>query len=219
MNENTNASTSRAKACVIWMHGLGADSSDMAGLAQELSLRDSLIEHVYLSAPVRAVTINNGMSMPAWYDIVGVSLTDREDSEGIKASQTQILQAINEQIKAGFSASQIFLAGFSQGGAMALYVALHLKERLGGVISLSAYLPLMTHCQPTLSKDTPFFLASGRFDPIVLPAWSALSADWIKKQGYQAVTLHEYPMEHAVCHEEMRDLSIWLLQQYEGIAK
>ena len=217
MNVQANQSTPQEKACIIWMHGLGADSSDMSGLASQLRVPGSYCKHVFLDAPLRAVTINNGMRMCAWYDIVGFQLTDREDEQGIHESQQQIVTAIEEQLVAGFSSQQIFLAGFSQGGAMALYTALHQSKGLAGVVVLSAYLPLALKVRALLGKETPFFVACGKFDPVVSPLWSKGAVSWLKEHGYQNIAWHEYAMQHSICHEEIADLSTWLLTQIEGI--
>lgn len=205
-----------AKGCVIWMHGLGADASDMAGLAEVPAIASLPLRHVFVDAPVRPVTLNAGMSMRAWYDIRGVQLTDREDKAGIEASQLQILQVIDAQIQAGFQPEQIFLAGFSQGGAMALYTALHSEKILAGVIALSSYLPMAMHCQSVLARDVPFFLGSGQFDPLVLPEWSKQSMQWLQSQGYNNLAWHQYPMEHSICLEEINDIANWLSTQLKG---
>lgn len=217
MENMPKQSPAAPKACMIWMHGLGADSADMAALAGQLSIPDGLFEHVFLDAPIRPVTINGNMPMRAWYDITGSGLTDREDSAGIKASEQQIIKAIELQQQAGFSGQQIFLAGFSQGAAMALYTGLHASMPLGGIVALSGYLPLALTCQAVQDLHTPFFLAHGRFDPIVLPVWSQQSGLFLKKQGYVHISDHAYSMEHTVCHEELRDLSVWLIQKTQGI--
>lgn len=205
-----------AGACVIWMHGLGADASDMAGLADQLT--PSLpLRHVFIDAPVRPVTINAGMMMRAWYDILDLSFLGREDKEGILRTQTQLLEVIESQLSAGFNASQLVLAGFSQGGAMALYTALHSNLPLAGVISLSSYLPIASECKPVLAKHTPIFLGAGEFDPLVLPAWTQISADWLVAQGYAQTVLRHYPMEHAICREEMNDMTSWLSTHLKGV--
>ena len=199
------------KICIIWLHGLGADANNMRGLAEQLHLQDQLsLTNIYLNAPYRTITINANMRMRAWYDIVGDKLTDREDQQGITASQTQIMQEINTQLDNGFQASQIFVAGFSQGGAMSLYTALHTELKLGGVIVLSGYLPLIKLCQPNLSYETPFFIAYGSFDQIVLPDWTKYSINWLKNNNYNNITNYEYPMEHSVCQKELLDLAAWL---------
>lgn len=207
----------QAKACVIWMHGLGADASDMAGLAQQLKLNELPVRHIFMDAPVRPVTLNNGLAMRAWYDIVGLKLTDREDKDGILASEELIRQVFDSQIKDGFSSNQIFLAGFSQGGAMALYTALHMTTPLAGVIALSAYLPLADKCKPELPKNTAMFIAGGQYDPLVLPVWVKQTTDWLTTAGYTELTQHSYLMEHAICAEEIDDLSNWLSSRIKGV--
>jgi phospholipase/carboxylesterase len=202
-------SKQKAEACVIWMHGLGASADDMVGLARQLPLKVP-VRHVALNAPIRPVTLNQHMPMPAWYDIIGMKLTDREDRTGILESEQIILKTIEQQVADGFSHQQIFLAGFSQGGAMALFTSLHAMPTLGGVIALSAYLPLASTCEVKLNSKTPVFIGSGRFDPMVLPAWTAQSVTWLKNKGFEHITVHDYPMEHSVCIEEMRDIAVWL---------
>lgn len=208
--------TINAQASIVWMHGLGSNAEDMGGLAGQLVLPDLPVNHLFINAPSRPVTLNGGLLMPAWYDIIGLKATDREDKEGIEQSELLIRDAIQSQLDEGFQSSQIFLAGFSQGGAMALHTALHYTERLGGVIALSAYLPLARYTTPLLDKKTPFFLGSGQFDPVVLPAWTAESRDWLLLRGYENLAFHQYPIQHSVCYEEVRDLSLWLKAHIEG---
>ena len=199
-----------ALACVIWMHGLGADANDMVGVANQLSLTVP-VRHVFIDAPVRPVTLNNHMPMRAWYDIVGMKLTDREDRDGLMRSEGMIRQIIENQVAEGFSSDQIFLAGFSQGGAMALFTGLRSAAPLAGIVTLSGYLPLASECDPVLlHNNTPVFIAGGRRDPIVLPAWTKQSLDWLQARGFQHIAWHEYSMEHSICAEEMRDLAGWL---------
>lgn len=216
MNVLIKEAQTPAEACVIWMHGLGADASDMMGLAEQLAMRDIPLRHVFLNAPQRPVTLNGGMIMPAWYDIFGMELIHREDHEGIGQSEKMIRQVMNEQLDKGFAHDQIFLAGFSQGGAMALHTALHTTERLAGVVALSAYLPLANHTQPKLDKDTPFFMGAGHFDPLVLPQWTEASKDWIALKGYEHISFYKYPMEHSICFEELNDLSLWFKHTIRG---
>ena len=210
LNVTIKAPQQKAKACVIWMHGLGADGKDMEGVAHQLPFVVP-VRHVFIDAPVRAITLNNGMSMRAWYDIRGMKLTDREDKEGICQSEQLINDVILQQIADGFEPSAIFLAGFSQGGAMALFTALRQTIPLAGVISLSAYLPLALECnKPSLIKTTPIFIAAGRFDPIVLPDWTKQSLMWLRDHDFQDIAWHDYPMEHSICFEEIRDLAGWI---------
>lgn len=198
-----------AEGCIIWMHGLGADASDMKGLVSELNLRTPL-RHVFLDAPIRPVTLNNHMPMRAWYDITGMSLTDREDRVGILASQTWIHEVLLQQQSEGFSLDRIMLAGFSQGGAMALFTGLSSEMAMGGLIVLSGYLPLASEVKMRLPQATPMFVASGDHDAIVRPAWTGRCVDHLKEHGYSQVSLHRYPMEHSICVDEVRDLERWI---------
>ncbi|KTC66858.1 phospholipase/carboxylesterase [Legionella birminghamensis] len=210
MNVYTKEPNTPPLASMIWMHGLGADASDMAGLAAQYPISALPIRHVFMNAPMRAVTINGGMHMPAWYDIVGFELTDREDDAGIKESAKQINAAIQSQLDAGMSENQIILAGFSQGGAMALHTALHCPHALAGVVALSGYLPLATQSQFHLPRKTPFFMGYGRFDNVVLPEWTAYSYKLLQANGYQNLSIKDYPMEHSICQSEINDLGDWL---------
>jgi phospholipase/carboxylesterase len=206
-----------AKACVIWLHGLGADSSDMVGLVEQLTVINVALRHVFIDAPARPVTLNGGMVMPAWYDILGFELVDREDKLGIKDSELLIRQLIDSQLKDGFDVGQIILAGFSQGGAMALHTAITTSGRLAGIIALSSYIPLIRDTNPVLDKATPIFMGSGQFDPLVLPKWTQASKDWLLEKGYEHLSYHQYPMEHSICFEEIKDLSLWLGKQVQGV--
>lgn len=197
--------------CVIWLHGLGASANDMAGLAKALDLGELPMRHVCLQAPLQPVTINHGMSMPAWYDIVGDNLTDREDSKGIAASERIIADAVEEQIKSGISSKNIIIAGFSQGGAMALHAGLQYAAYLGGVVALSSYLPLRHAFTPCQRKTLPIFFAYGSDDFIVRPEWSRLSVDALQQAGFSRITAKVYPMAHEVNSQEMNDLRSWLL--------
>ena len=216
MNVYVKEPQQKAQACVIWMHGLGADAKDMAGLAEQLPVTVA-IRHVFIDAPVRAVTLNNYMPMRAWYDIVGMKLTDREDREGVLQSEGIIRQVIDSQLADGFVSGQIFLAGFSQGGAMALFTGLHMPISIAGIVALSAYLPLASLCTFVLDKNTPIFAAGGLYDPLVLPAWTKQSIDGLRDKGFQQIAWHEYPMEHTICADEIRDLASWLNSQVTAI--
>ena len=215
LNLYIKESAQPAKGCIIWMHGLGADAADMAGLAEQSVLAQLPLEHVFIEAPVRAITINGGMSMRAWYDIVSVDLHAREDRESIIQSQQQILAVINQQITKGFLANQIYLAGFSQGGAMALYTALHMTTSLAGVICLSGYLPLREQCLPTLLVDTPLFIGYGQYDPVVWPIWTQATINYLEEQHYKTISSHVYQMAHSICNEEINDLANWINRHIE----
>lgn len=210
---------SNANACVIWMHGLGSEAADMAGLAEQLMVKDIGVRHVFLDAPMRPVTINGNMVMRAWYDILAIELTSKVDVDGVKQSEAFIRKVIASQLHDGFLPEQIVLAGFSQGGAMALHTALQYEQRLGGVVALSAYLPLASGSQAILDKATPFFLGFGQLDNLVLPQWTEASKTWLQTQGYQKVVSHGYPMEHSICFKEIQDLSSWLTEQLQGAAQ
>lgn len=194
----------------IWLHGLGASGADMRSIAEVMDLDGLFARHVFLDAPERPVTINQGMVMPAWYDIVGTTLTDREDEVGIVASRGIIDSEIDVLLKSGYQSHQIILIGFSQGAAMALHAGLHSPVALGGIVALSGYLPLVSTLKPTLPSTTPFFIGYGRYDPIVMPAWSQHSLEVLKKMGYSKVAIEGYPMEHRVCPEEITALSNWV---------
>lgn len=179
----------------------------MLGLVEQIPF-NAAIRHVFVDAPVRPVTLNNGMQMPAWYDIQGMRLTDREDKIGISESDILIQKVIRQQMKEGFALNQIILAGFSQGGAMALYTGLQLPG-LGGIIALSAYLPLADTLKPTADKDIPIFMARGELDGVVLPVWTELSVQYLLGHGLKNVTNKAYRMEHTVSMEEVGDLIQW----------
>lgn len=204
------------KGCVIWMHGLGADGTDMQGLVQAMGHQAPPLRHVFLDAPIRPVTLNGGMPMRAWYDILGMEFSHREDQQGITASASLITAAIEAQIAAGFRSEQILLAGFSQGGAMALWTSLNEARPLGGVIALSAYLPLVKELQWRQARQTPFFLGYGSQDPLVLPSWTELSIQGLRASGYDQLTIQDYPMEHSICMEEVEDICRWLHSRFEG---
>lgn len=208
-----------AKSCVIWLHGLGADASDMIGLAQHLPVINKALRHVFIDAPQRPVTLNGGMVMSAWYDILGLELVDRSDKQGIEQSTIIIRQVIDTQLKDGIELDKIILAGFSQGGAMALHTALNTSGRLAGVIALSAYLPLINDLQPVLSQATPIFMGGGQFDSLVLPKWTQASREWLISKGYENLSYHQYPMDHSICLEEIKDIGVWLAKQLQEVIK
>ena len=209
---------SPAQACVIWMHGLGADANDMLGLATQMQWSDVATRHIFLNAPMRPVSINNGYTMPAWYDITGTGLTDREDREGICSSAMGISKIIAEQRAQGIASEFIFLCGFSQGGAMALYTGLHEQQRLGGIVALSAYLPLAASITPLQAQDVPIFFAAGTLDPLVLPQWSNASEQWLREQNYKQISSHRYTMEHSICAQEISDLQQWIDPILKGVS-
>ena len=215
LNTFTKEPSQSAQACVIWLHGLGSSAENMQGVLQALPLLPIPIRHVFVDAPVRPVTLNNRMLMPAWYDIRGMSLQDREDKEGILESMLAIEEIIAAQIKQGMQSQQIYLAGFSQGGAMALLIGLRTEQNLGGVLALSAYLPLQNEAVNHQNKQLPIFMAMGTEDLVVLPQWTKLSYEFIKSQGFTQIVWKEYTMEHTICYEEVRDIAQWLHMQIQ----
>ena len=200
-------------ASVIWLHGLGADGNDFVPIVPELKLPPALaVRFVFPHAPVRAVTINNGMRMRAWYDIAAEDLTNRADLTGVRESQSQLEALIAREKARGIPAAKIVLAGFSQGGAIALYAGVRYGERLGGIMALSTYLI----AQDALSTDAsaanrgvPIFMAHGTADPIVRFQWGEASKRLLEAAGY-AVEWHTYRMEHSVCLEEVHAIGAWL---------
>ena len=202
-------------ASVVLMHGLGADGNDFVPIAQELDLSSvGPVRFVFPNAPVMAVTVNGGYQMPAWYDIYGPNLVQREDEAGLRRSQASIELLIDKEKSRGIAANRIVVAGFSQGCAMALMTALRHKEKLAGVIGLSGYLPLAATVaaeRHAANHDTPIFLAHGSADPVVPLARAVASRDALKALGY-SVDWHEYPMAHSVCMEEIADINAWLLK-------
>jgi phospholipase/carboxylesterase len=194
-------------AAVIWLHGLGADGHDFEPIVPELEL-EKPVRFVFPHAPIRPVTINQGMRMRAWYDILQLG-GGPEDEAGLRASQQLTGELIREQ---GLPASRIVLAGFSQGGAIVLLTGLRHPERLAGVIALSAYLPLAGTLAAERSepnRETPIFMAHGRHDDLIPMQRAQASRDYLQKLGY-AVEWHDYPMPHSVCAPEIADISSFL---------
>lgn len=196
---------------IIWLHGLGADGHDFEPVAGELRLPYA-VRYVFPHAPMRPVTINGGFVMRAWYDIAGQDIDAAQDETGIRASQAGIEALIAQEVERGIAPNNIFLAGFSQGGAIALHTALRRKEPLGGVLALSTYLPLADaargESQPE-SRATPIFMAHGRSDTVVPYTLGMSSRAALQELGY-AVEWHDYAMPHSVCDAELKDIEVWL---------
>ncbi len=203
---------SAPKSSVIWMHGLGADGGDFVPIVDELALPSEPIRFVFPHAPMRAVTINGGYVMRAWYDIKSADLVRREDEQGLRESSGQIEALIARENERGSDANRIVLAGFSQGGAIALFAGLRYTQRLAGIMALSTYAPLLEKLtaerHPSNAK-VPIFMAHGTQDPIVAPSRASASNAALVAMGYSPVW-KEYPMPHSVCAEEIRDIGIWL---------
>jgi phospholipase/carboxylesterase len=196
---------------VIWLHGLGADGNDFAPIIPELDLPNVPVRFVFPHAPMQPVTINAGMVMRAWYDISDAAIR-REDERGVRASQALVEALVEREKRRGTPAARLVLAGFSQGGAIALQTGLRHAERLAGIMALSCYLPLAEKLAgeaAPANRDVPIFMAHGSHDPIVVPERATRSRDALEQLGY-AVEWHEYRMPHSVCPEEVADVSAWL---------
>lgn len=196
---------------IIWLHGLGADGEDFVPIAEEIHLPASM-RYIFPHAPKQPVTINGGFIMRSWYDIAETDIGAKQDAAGIRASQASIEKLIAQERARGVPAENIYLAGFSQGGAVALQTGLRHAERLGGILALSTYLPLaetLADEASSANRNTPIFMAHGRSDPIVPYALGQSSKALMQQQGYQ-VEWHEYPMPHSVCQAEVRDIEDWL---------
>jgi phospholipase/carboxylesterase len=195
------------EAAVIWLHGLGADGHDFEPVVPELQL-EKAVRFVFPHAPVRPVTINQGMRMRAWYDILQLG-GGPEDEAGLRASQKLTEELIRAQ---GMPANRIVLAGFSQGGAIVLLAGLRYPERLAGVIALSTYLPLpgsLAAERSAANADVPIFMAHGRYDDLIPMPRAQASRERLEKLGY-APEWHDYPMPHSVCAPEIADISAFL---------
>ena len=212
-------------AAIVWMHGLGADANDFVPLVPELDLRRAdgspmSVRFVFPNAPVMPVTINGGMSMRAWYDILhmdlggsaGAQTLPREDTKGLRASQAMVDALVAAQVANGIPASRIVLAGFSQGAAMTLMTGLRQPSRLAGLIALSGYLPLSRELvaeRHAANADVPIFMAHGSYDPVVRLERALQSRDALTALGYD-VEWHAYPMQHSVCGEEVAAIAAFL---------
>jgi len=203
-------------AAVIWMHGLGADGNDFAPIVPELALGSlPAVRFIFPHAPMQPVTLNNGQVMRAWYDVSFGDLEGRSrqaDEKGVRTSQAAIGKLIARENKRGIASRQIVVAGFSQGGAIALEAGLRYPERLAGIMALSTYLPLAAKLEAEASaqnKDVPIFFAHGNHDPVIPLPMAVASRDKLRELGYN-VDWHEYPMQHSVCMAEVADISAWL---------
>lgn len=201
-------------ATVIWMHGLGANGHDFEPIVPELRLPAGMaVRFVFPHAPERPVTLNMGMRMPAWYDILAIG-GGREDAEGLRDSQAAIEALIAAESARGVGPGRIVLAGFSQGGAVALQTGLRHPARLAGIMALSTYLPIAGTVEPertAVNADLPIFMAHGTQDPMISIDRAERSRKMLDSLGY-AVEWHQYPMPHSVCPQEIADISKWLVK-------
>ena len=200
-------------ASIVFLHGLGADGHDFEPIVPELGAeRVARWRFVFPHAPQMPVTINGGMTMRAWYDITAMDIGRGTDVEGVRRSAAIAEALVAREIAAGVAPSRIVLAGFSQGGAIALHAGLRQRERLAGILALSTYLPLADTLAEEASqanRDVPIFLGHGSRDPVVPLGLSERSRAQMSALGY-VVEVHTYPMEHSVCPEQIRDMSDWL---------
>ena len=200
-------------ATIIWLHGLGADGNDFVPIIPQLNLaKCPAIRFVFPSAPSIAVTVNGGYVMPAWYDITGRDINNREDITGIHQSATAISELIEREASRGIAYEKIVLAGFSQGCAMSLQVGLRFPHRLAGIMALSGYLPLANSLaleRSEANSKTPILMAHGVWDTVITPERAEASADNLEKLGYQ-VDWNTYPMEHSLHPDELVDISNFL---------
>jgi phospholipase/carboxylesterase len=206
---NTSLTT---PATIIWLHGLGADGHDFEPVVQMLNLPH--IKFILPHAPYRPVTLNNGYEMRAWYDIFGLQPDSPQDEAGINSMQATLNAMIETEIAQGIPAHRILLAGFSQGGAMALHTATRFPQTLAGVLALSTYLPLksqLSQQKHPANQQCPIWMAHGRFDSVITLATAQASRQTLEAAGY-AVEWHEYNMPHSVCDEEINDIRQFLLK-------
>jgi len=200
---------------LIWLHGLGADGSDFVPVIEELGLPPDLPGHfIFPHAPWRRVTCNGGYEMRAWYDILSLQTTAREiNSAHLQAACSAVQDLIEAEIAGGIPAERIFLAGFSQGGAVAYAAGLNSPRRLGGIVALSTYIASEAALAGACRDDVPLFAAHGSDDDVVAPALGRRAYAFARSQGIAVAEWHEYPMAHQVCLEEIRELGGWLVQR------
>ncbi len=203
----------KADAAVIWLHGLGADGNDFVPVVPELRVRpDARIRFIFPHAPVRPITINGGYPMRGWYDITSLDIANRDDEAGIQESGDRLMRMCDEQAAQGVATERIVIAGFSQGGAIALYAGLRYAKPLAGIIALSTYLPIAQRLPQEAAdanRNTPVFMAHGRQDEVVALRFGQQSRDRLQQLGYP-LQWHEYAMGHSVCAQEIADISDWL---------
>lgn len=205
------ATAPQPDAAVIWLHGLGADGNDFAPIVPQLHLpADCAVRFLFPHAPSRAVTINGGMVMPAWYDILMVDIDRKIDLTGLLASATEVRAFIDRERQRGIAAERIVIAGFSQGGAVAYQVALGHEERLGGLLAMSTYLAGADELAfSPASKGLPILIQHGSHDPLVPEKLGRQAVARLEREGYEVV-YQSYPMEHAVCPPQIDAIGAWL---------
>lgn len=202
-------------AAVIWLHGLGADGNDFVPIIEQLHLPAHFaVRFIFPHAPIRPITINQGYQIPGWYDISSLSIVEQEDNEGINESSAILKRLCEEQESSGITASRIVLAGFSQGGAIALHCGCRYPRTLAGIMALSTYLPLPDTLAEEItvnSAKTPVFMAHGIQDEVVACQYGKHSKTLLQANNFE-VHWHEYNMGHSVCMEEISDIRQWLTE-------
>ncbi|MBN1378761.1 MAG: dienelactone hydrolase family protein [Gammaproteobacteria bacterium] len=205
--------TQAARSAIVWLHGLGANGHDFEPIVPELNLpADSAVRFVFPHAPMRAVTINNGYVMPAWFDITALDRLEGASKSDIETSVQQINALIEKEHQRGIEYKNIVVAGFSQGGVIALHVAIRFPQTLAGVLALSTYLPCHEELKSLASgknRDIPVFAAHGTYDPMIPIKLGRLS-NQIAKEFFTGIAWQEYPMEHSVCFEEIQAIADWI---------
>ena len=203
----------QADAAVIWLHGLGADGNDFVPIVSELKLPAGMnIRFIFPHAPLRPITINQGYRMRGWYDITSLDIANRDDVDGIIESAEQLARLCDEQVSQSIAAENIIVAGFSQGGAIALYAGLRYTRKLGGIMALSTYLPMHQRLQQeaaAANRETPIFIAHGLYDDVVALKFGQHTRELLQQMGYPLVW-HDYAMGHSVSVEEIKDISAWM---------
>lgn len=205
------------EGCVVWLHGLGADGHDFEPIVPHLRV-SSALRYIFPHAPVRPITINGGMSMRAWYDIVDFDRNAAQDESGIRESAQLAMSIMEHQVANGIPWNKIVLAGFSQGGAIALHTLGHLQHKLAGVMALSTYVPLREEFQSSdvsINHDTPIFVAHGQMDPVLPESLGQEAYEILVGKGFQP-SWRSYAMAHNVCPEEIVDIGTWLATIYDA---
>lgn len=199
------------RAAVIWLHGLGADGNDFAPIVPDLKISKQLpIRFIFPHAPSIPVTINGGFVMPAWYDIIEMDIHRKVDTSGLLASAAEIKKFLDKEIERGISSESIVLAGFSQGGAVAYQTALSYEKSLGGLLTMSTYFATSdTIVYSKANRSIPIKIQHGQHDGVVPEIFGRIATDKLKSEGF-TVSYQTYPMEHAVCPEQIDDISLWL---------
>jgi len=208
--------TGNADGAVIWLHGLGADGHDFEPIVPELGLDDvANLRFIFPHAPVRPVTINGGVEMRAWFDVLALDRDGPLDDIGIQQSTEILLELIQREHERGIANERIVVAGFSQGGAIAMLAGIGHTQSLAGLMALSSYLPLHENMEEFVhqSRDLPIFMAHGTFDPVLPLAMGARARDRLMTAGFD-VDWREYPMAHAVCPDEITDIRRWLMSVF-----